>query len=295
MPAQFRFREAVSEAGSGINADRCGMAGRLAWVIDGATDAGPERLLPGGSDAAWFAAQIDARLTEWGHAGDDRPLPGLLQALAADANRLFIAQRSRAPIAVHEHPSAAGILIQLIQMADGTPGIDILSLADCQLVVAVPNEPPRCYGVDPEVGAGDPGVVAAIETYRTTVGDAPIGEVRTGIWSHIRTARDMLNQPGGYGVFSVLPTPPQFVHVTRIATPPGSLLLLATDGFTRLSDVFRRCPVTGLLDWAERDGLAAMLTSLRALERDDAECRRHRRTKSHDDATALRLDIILAA
>lgn len=77
---------------------------------------------------------------------------------------------------------------------------------------------------------------------------------------------------------------------TEIAHMParrGELLLLLSDGFYRLVDVYRRYGCDTLLGVAESSGLAPLLDELRAIEVGDAVCRDYPRLKARDDAMAV--------
>lgn len=295
MQLSFAVRDIVSEVGgslggsAGINADRTGQAGSLAWVIDGATDVLAAPLLPGGSDAAWYAAALDAELHRLGAAGGTPRLPALTAHLEAYTAARLAAEARRPPAAVHEHPSAAGIVLRL-----GNARLEWLALADCELVIQQPGGAPEVTGTEPGAPPGDALAVAAMEEYRRTRAAASITEVRAGIWPMLRARRDLLNQPGGYGVFSTLPTPDAFLRTGTVPATAGTWALLATDGFTATAEVFSVCTLAELLPMARERGLGRMLAELRAMERADAECRTHRRTKAHDDATALLLEVVAA-
>jgi hypothetical protein len=296
MELSFIVRDVVSEVGgslsgsASVNADRAGQAGPLAWVIDGATDVLVAPLLRGGSDAAWYAAALDAELRQLGKSGAVGPLPALTDQLAAHTSARFAAEASRPPAAVHENPSAAGILLRLAGAQ-----LEWLALADCELVVQQPGGAPELTGTEPDGLPGDALVVAAMDDYRRTSAATSIKEVRAGIWPMLRARRDLLNQPGGYGVFSTLPTPPQFVRTGTVPAAPGSWALLATDGFTAMAEIFSVCTLPELLPLARKRGLGTLLAELRDMERGDTECRTHRRTKAHDDATAILLEVVASS
>lgn len=55
----------------------------------------------------------------------------------------------------------------------------------------------------------------------------------------IKAGRAAMNQPDGYGVFSITPTPPHFARNGQIVMLAGGHILLASDGLMRLVDVFR--------------------------------------------------------
>ena len=69
-------------------------------------------------------------------------------------------------------------------------------------------------------------------------------------------------------------------------------VLIASDGFFRLVNVFRAYDAAGLIRSALRVGrLAALCAELRRREVDDPTCRRHPRLKSMDDASAVLIRI----
>ena len=63
--------------------------------------------------------------------------------------------------------------------------------------------------------------------------------------------RAAMNEPDGYGVFSITPTPRHF----EIDMPAGGHALLASDGLMRLVDVFKLYTALDLLS-AVRNGYA---------------------------------------
>ena len=91
----FQLLDSVSVASGALNEDRIGQASGLAWVIDGATDVAAERLLPGGSDAAWLAEALDAELRIRVHQG--LSLDALLVAAGESIAQRFDHEQRRPP------------------------------------------------------------------------------------------------------------------------------------------------------------------------------------------------------
>src|SRR5262249_13103762 len=104
----------------------------------------------------------------------------------------------------------------------------------------------------------------------------------------LRTARNRINS-GNIWLFS--PDVRAASHVSRriVKTQPGSMLLLATDGFLALASDYGAYSVDGLMAAAMEKGLAALGVELRAIESGDAGGDRFPRFKKSDDATALLL------
>ena len=276
----FDIIDSASRGATSVNEDRAGAVGRLGWVIDGATDVLAEPLIGDTTDSAWYAGQLHTALSRRA----TRPiedLHGLPASLAEEIAADFMRQAKRTPREQHEHPSAAAIIVHTTQS-----GMDILSLGDCALMMETDaGLATRNVG---EAGAGDRWVSTAITEHHKD-GVTSFAEARAALWPKLRGVRNLMNTEGGYGIFSVLPTPALFVNVESLDIVPGTNVLLATDGLTRLVDIFGRYTPRALFDAARERGLDALITELRELEAADPDCRNFPRAKVSDDATGLLL------
>ncbi len=273
----------VSAASDAENEDRGGAAGAYAWVIDGATDVIEAPLTPGVTDASWVAATLDRLLGEVARAaqppfGSLAGAPGWLsERLAEEFGRVV----RRVPEGRHEHPSASGVIVRI----EG-PRLHYVGVGDCTLLAETRDGFRRL--VTHERDAGDPWVAQAVAAFHAGRQETTPQEARAHLWPRIRAGRAMMNQPDGYGVLSVTPTPARFVTAGSIEPAAGGHVLLASDGLMRLADVYRRYTAEELLAASRRD-LDAVVAELRAIERDDAGCRRFPRAKASDDATGVLL------
>ncbi len=270
--------DASSFAASIVNDDVVGHQGNSAWVIDGATDLCDEPLVDPESDAAWLANLIGRWLTR-------HPLPprlgDIIPALTQDAADEFAKQRSRPPVERFEHPSAAGLILRL----DGTE-LEYLALGDCSLVVESSGGDVVRYGVGDDTGdAGLADRLSDMGSDATNDGRATID--REGLMPILRDGRRRMNLAPGYGVFSITAPPSEHVVTERVQVATGTRLLLASDGFMRLVDVFQAYSLAGLIECAFARGIPAMVDELRTMEREDAAGHRFPRAKCHDDASAL--------
>lgn len=266
-------------AGSAVNEDRAGAAGTLAWVIDGATDVIEAPLTQAPTDASWLAETLDLALKELAAEppADLAELPAMLSELARTE---FEYAALRAPAGRHEHPSATGVIVRV----EGEE-LSFVSIGDCSLLVATQQGVAR-IGVDEE-DAGDAWVADAIKAFRAQRPDAPADAARADLWPKLRAGRAVMNTPAGYGVFSITPTPEQFIRSGAHTLAPGGHVLLASDGLMRLVDVFRRYTAEQLFEAIIRRGVAELAAEVRALEQEDADCVAFPRAKRHDDASGL--------
>lgn len=267
----------VSLAGSDFNEDRAGLAGNLAWVIDGATDVIEAPLTTGPTDASWIAGALDSMLRSYAD-GCLPELPGLPAVLAERLNGEFLRVAKRQPAGRHEHPSASGMIVSV-----GRHDLEYVGIGDCSLLVKSQSGLRR-IGIS-EDDAGDQWVVDALDKIQSEQAEANVEAAREQLWPKLRMARALMNQ--SYGVFSITPAPSCFILSGSEPIAPGDWALLASDGLMRLVDVFRRYTSEELLLAAIDRGVKALAEELRELELADSTCTAFPRAKRHDDTTGL--------
>lgn len=280
---RLKLIEWVSDPGSAgrPNDDAFSTAEGFAAVLDGATGLGG-RLLPVPSDAAWVAQQGAERLAH--HAG---ALSGraLLRAALADIEAGFLAARTRPPAEMYELPMASMMLAQAV-------GPDVLETAwfgDCCALAARPGEALEIVGSAFDQKADEAGAAARLAA---ALGTGSVGHLdREEFLAGARAARNRYNGENGPWVFAPDARCADHASAARVVAPPGTWLLLATDGFLALATDYRSYDAAGLMAAARKRGLAALLAELRETEDDDPEGRRFPRFKKSDDATALLLEV----
>jgi Protein phosphatase 2C len=279
-PAQtLSVVEIISAAAGAINDDRAGYAGACVWVIDGATDCVPQRYLPGESDAAWLAEKFHSQLLD--HAKDaEGTLPELLAGITASVRQDFDKEHIRKLPGRGHQPSAAALIARL---RNGT--LEVAGLGDCELFAAQPGSRASLHGVD-RSRLGDRAAIERIQAAMKRHG-LDWHSARAKVKQTGTMGRRMMNEPGGYGVLSIDMAPPDLIRQEAIPLESGARLLFATDGFTRLYEVFGAYSEETLLDAAFEKGLATLIFELRALEAKDESCERAPRVKARDDATAI--------
>ena len=164
-----------------------------------------------------------------------------------------------------------------------------MSLGDCALI-AEDASGLRTLGVEEDT-SGDRWVREVITADRRANPGSPQKQLRENLWPKLRAARAAMNTPGGYGVFSITPPPPHFVRSGAITLAPGASVLLASDGLTRLVDVFQRYDARKLFNTARAHGLASLVDELRQIETADSECISFPRAKISDDSTGMLLRV----
>lgn len=264
-----------------VNDDAIGHRGDVAWVFDGATDLLAEPLVAADSDAAWLAATLSARLAERADSLPGADLAGVLDDLTRHAAAAFARLTRRQPTDRFEHPSAAGLIVRL-----SGAELHVLAVGDCTLLAAPPGGQVTRYGIEDD-DAGDPWVGEHIAAAGPAPATTGAGGLRENLLPFLRQGRDRLNLVPGYGVFSITPPPAEYVVSARLPVAPGTRLLLASDGFMRLTDVYRLLTLEDLFAETYARGVPAMLDLLRRTEAQDAACARWPRAKVSDDASVI--------
>jgi serine/threonine protein phosphatase PrpC len=249
-----------------------------AVVIDGATMLG-EGLMPGPSDAAWIA-QFGARRL-MAHLGEGNGARKALRAALADSQKSFEALRRMPPEEKWQTPCASMMLA-----VRGEAGLEFLWFGDCAALVGQDD------GAVAVVGEAFDGRAAEAERARgmdKEKGLSPAaGLNRPEFIDTLRAGRNRINS-GSNWLFS--PDVRAASHVSRrmVKARPGSMLLLASDGFLALASDYGAYGAGGLMTAAMEKGLATLGKELRAFEAGDAGGDRFPRLKKSDDATALLL------
>jgi len=249
-----------------------------AVVIDGATMLG-EGLMPGPSDAAWIA-QFGARRL-MAHLGEGNGARKALRAALADSQKSFEALRRRPPVEKWQTPCASMMLA-----VRGETGLEFLWFGDCVALVGQDDGAVAVVGEAFDKRADEAERARGMAKEK---GLSPAaGLNRPEFIDTLRAGRNRINS-GGNWLFS--PDVRAASHVSRrmVKARPGSMLLLASDGFLALASDYGAYGADGLMTAAMEKGLATLGKELRAIEAGDAGGDRFPRLKKSDDATALLL------
>src|SRR5262249_23664303 len=125
---RLEIREQLSEPGSGgINEDVVGWCDCAAWVIDGATRLGFQRLTDDESDARWSSRRLGEAFA--GHAGQAVPLVEVLRRAIVDTGRALVALSGSEPEPMLA-PSSCAALVRVCG-----DRLEYAVLGDCTVMV----------------------------------------------------------------------------------------------------------------------------------------------------------------
>lgn len=278
----LRVADAGSLAGGVLNEDAYGVACRAGWVLDGATGLG-RNVVSSDSDAAWFASELSRELQRVLVRCETRDLGELVEEALAVLAGAYGEALGDSQIAPYEFPSAAGMLLRIAPRE-----AELLWLGDCRAFWREDGEL-KSAGGGPLQALDAQGVEALVGFFSANP-HAGLREAREAVWPLLQRFRTMMNQPDGYWIWA--PRRNLAAHASRQRLPRGvGPVLLASDGFTRLWEVFSIATPEEALDACARGQGLALAKALRAAETEDAEARRAPRFKQFDDCTWLCLRV----
>jgi hypothetical protein len=261
------------------NEDSCGVSGNWAWVIDTSIFPGTVPIMGEGSDAAWLAGFASRRLSDLAPAAEDGPT--LVRHVMEEARTVFLA---RAPAERHDAltwPIGAMTLVR--RLADR---LDVWTFADTTAFVRQPDGTAVTVGEAPDLRRLESAKAAELleasgATPRTILA-APA--FRAWLAEH----RQRQKQGRGPALLGLDPAAAARMRHKSVPCSDGTVVLLASDGFSALVDLYQAMDATALVEAALRDGLEPLARRAREIEtRVDPDGRLYPRFKESDDATAL--------
>ena len=270
----MRLVDSWTEAGRPWNEDAWGATPAAAWVIDGTKGPFDRSLTPGPTDATWYAQLLNSCLLEHFAAASLDPM-GALAGMAEQLSRTYLRDATAAP--AHEQPSACLALASL----DASGG-----RASAQY---------RRLPHSDRESRDDPAIRQLRHRAVRTAAIAELVPLRArgaDPWPRLRATfrrnfESAMNKPGGYWVtHPTMPWLPAVQHMT-LSAGEADHLLIASDGYFRVVNVFGAYDEVRLVATARAGGLAALGAELRGIESEDPDCLRYPRMKSMDDASAV--------
>jgi hypothetical protein len=249
------------------NEDAAGAASRAAWIVDGATGISGSNVTNEASDAAWLAGQLHNQLTVQGDAPD---LPTLEASVAA----AFDPFAARLDGGDHLAPSAC------LGLVTAGPGGHLRGalLGDVTILLPINGQIERWTDE-----RAKPFERLTFATLGEDLGAAISDTTRRQIMSN----REKMNHDGGYWVVQPLRPWAKNALSFEARVDPGAMIVLASDGFMRLVDLFGAYSDESLHAALAGGGGEALMQELRERENRPDSMRLHRRVKIHDDATFI--------
>ncbi len=252
-----------------------------AVLIDGATGLTKVNLVPGESDAAWYARtlaqHIAARLGDSATSTTDALVDA--GAAAADAYRLFPGARELERI---DEPNGSVAILRW-----NATQLEVSMLGDCTAVVTLCDGSSQVV-YDDTLSKLDDENYERMYVYATEH-NTSMAEARRALNPRFIENRLKMNEPGGYWAADV--SCRGFTHAltATFALEQVRAAFVCTDGYASAVTMGVCGTFEELAARVQAGEGTAVGTELRAAELADAGCWAHHRSKTSDDATYLQL------
>ena len=276
----LRLVESVCHPDDATNADGWFADAATAVLLDGATPKARITVSPRANDTVWLVQRF-LELWPATQAADVADRAELVRVALRDELAALCAKAGATP---DEGPFAC-----LAIAHDTGARVELLNMGDLTLLLRGSDGSVRRLG-ESAVRELDRRAIAGIER-ALAAGVVPHAERLRSIAPLLRDNRALRNVLPGYEVLEPSVCCRDRFQRWTFARSDVRALLLMSDGFYRLVDTFGAHDDASLFDAVERRGLASLTGELRSMEQADAECLLRPRFKTHDDATALWLEL----
>ncbi len=261
------------------NEDACGASGDWAWVIDTSIFPGTGPIMGEASDAAWLAGFASRRLSDLAPGADDGP--ALIRHVMEEARTAFLAaapNERRDPVT---WPVGA---MTLVRRRNET--LDVWSFADTTAFVRSPGGDVLTVGEAPGLRQFE--AAKAAELLEAS-GATPKTIIQTPIFQEWLASRRQRQKEGrGLALLGLDPLAADRLRHETVPCPDGTTILLTSDGFSALVDLYGAMSAAALMEAAIATGLEPLAAEARRIETEvDPGGRLYPRFKESDDTTAL--------
>jgi len=279
----FTVLDRVSLAGSidKANEDSCGASGDFAWVIDTSIFPGTSPVMNDQSDAAWLAGFANERLSELAPNAHDGT--ALIRHVMEEARRVFFQKAPPERGDFMTWPVGAMSLVRRDR-----DDLDVRTFADTTVFVRWPGGEVVTVGDAPDLRQFEMRKAAELLKASGCTPKNVNESVQFRNW--LAGRRERQKESGAMALLGLDPTAAERMRHARVPCPDGTLILLTSDGFSALVDLYRRMSAADLMEAALQGGLPGLAELARDIEtKEDPDGILFPRFKLSDDATALLL------
>lgn len=265
------------------NEDICGASGDWAWIIDTSIFPGTRPVMRPDSDATWLARFADERLS--GLASQATDGVALARHVMEEARTAFMAV---APAERHDFATWPLGAMTLVRRRDNL--LDVWTFGDTTAYIRAPGSPVLTMGQGPHLRDLEAGKAAELLRETRTRPTEILGHPAFLAWLGGRREQQKKDTSTVPALLSLDPRAADRLSHETAPCPDGTLILLTSDGFSALVDLYAHTDAEGLVEAARASGLDALAAIARRIETEqDPAGQRYPRFKVSDDTTALLL------
>lgn len=265
------------------NEDICGVSGDWAWVIDTSIFPGMKPVMHERSDATWLARFADERLSNLAPHAEDGVT--LLRHVMEEARTAY---RAIAPAERHEDFVTWPLGAMTLVRRRGNV-LDAWTFGDTTAYVRQPDGSVQVLGDAPDLR--DAEAAKAAELMRQA-GSRPTEILKEPVFlSWLGERRERQRKSGiPAALLSINPDAVDRLRHETASCEEGTTILLASDGFSALVDLYRAMDAKAVMETALTLGLEPLVKLAREIETErDPDGQLYPRFKVSDDTTAILL------
>ena len=249
-------------------------------VIDGGSSVAERDYIDGiHGDVAWFVHAFASALERTLTPGRDQS--GCVRMAIADVREQFMHLTAGHDVPVHAWPIAAMTWLRISHHDESTRAT-LYSLGDCTTLLYTGSGP--CIDLDPFVNPQEAVLQDVISKLTADGIEDPLRR-REQMLPMLRARRESQNMAQAPGILCLDPNGPFQARMRNVELEHGASILVMTDGFYRLVDLYGLYTDAALVEACITDGLRAQLDKLRNYEATGAHTAA-RAVKAADDASA---------
>ena len=272
-------KQTFTKAGTNRNEDTVFANNFFGFVIDGATGLAGKTVSPCESDAQWFALALAERLKF--DLMNPKDIRTILTKILKEVNNDFNSFDGAENVPIK--PSA-GIAIYRI-VGDF---VEYFVLGDCSILFKTNDGNIfhyHCTDLEPLDKAN-----IALMQKRAIENGIDVIDAFPLIMDELQYVRNLKNKENGYYILSDDIEAVKHGIYGVIEKNKIQDILLTTDGFSQIFDVFNAYNKAELFEALKTKNLEDIYAELYALQEQDKKCNKHPRFKTRDDATAAHIE-----
>jgi hypothetical protein len=248
-------------------------------MMDGASSVADEDFIDrDAGDVAWFVRQFAASLAQTISAS--RSQEDSVRLALGQLRSEFHARTRGVTVPLYAWPIAAMTWVRIWEEGDSVT-LEAYCLGDCKTMLRLPDH--SVLDLDPYVNPQE-GIVQGEVARLAQEGVDDPSTRRERLLPMLRARREFQNTTDAPIALVLQPNGPLQARTRTVQADPGAMLLMMTDGFYRLVDMYDLYTDEQLADACATRGLDALIQELREVESAGAATVS---VKSSDDATAV--------
>lgn len=273
------FFSSITMPGTPINEDTAYADKTAGWVIDAATGLTDSRYTSEGSDGEWFKNQWDKYLGKLMN-NSEYTIKEIVKNGIKLIRDEFFKEAGTAEVKNIERPSAS---LAMVRFNKNT--MEYLLLGDCSLLIQYADGHVERIK-DTSLEKFDGKAISELDRIRRE-NNTTFQEARKAINPLLIKHRCMKNTPEGYWSLEFNDKAVEHCIEGKIPAKDVDSILLLTDGFASVYDIYGFCSIKELFSIIKTKGLNEVCNIIRNIEDKDSDMREFPRFKKSDDTSAV--------